>query len=140
MTTFEIVKKLCEEQKISINDLEESLGYSKNTLYRLKSQKPGSDKLKAIADYFDVTTDYLLGRTDKKRYYDLTDKDERDVEKELERILNSAESDFGSAAFDGRELDDMDKEDYELYVSSLRNAIRMHKRLAKKKFTPKKYR
>lgn len=140
MTTFEIVKKLCEEQKISINDLENSLGYSKNTLYRLKSQQPGADKLQAIANFFDVSVDYLLGRTEKKRYYELTDKDERDVEKELERIINSAESDFGNAAFDGRELDDMDKEDYELYVSSLRNAIRMHKRLAKKKFTPRKYR
>ncbi|HEM2308979.1 TPA: XRE family transcriptional regulator, partial [Listeria monocytogenes] len=25
---------------------------------------PGADKLKAVADYFNVSTDYLLGRTD----------------------------------------------------------------------------
>lgn len=68
MTTFEIVKKLCNERKISINDLEKSLGYSKNTLYRLKTQTPGADKLQAIADYFDVSVDYLLGRTNIKRY------------------------------------------------------------------------
>lgn len=68
MTTFEIVKKLCNQRKISINDLEKALGYSKNILYRLKTQTPGADKLKAITDYFDVSTDYLLGRTDKKRY------------------------------------------------------------------------
>lgn len=79
MTTFEIVKNLCSERKISINDLEKSLGYSKNTLYRLKTQTPGADKLKAIADYFDVSTDYLLGRTDKKRYYEITEKDEKDI-------------------------------------------------------------
>ena len=66
MTTFERVKNLCKERKISINDLEKSLGYSKNTLYRLKTQTPGSDKLEAIADYFDVSTDYLLGRTEQK--------------------------------------------------------------------------
>lgn len=71
MTVFERVKILCEERKISINDLEKSLGYSKNTLYRLKTQTPGSDKLQAIADYFDVSTDYLLGRTDKKRLDDI---------------------------------------------------------------------
>ncbi|MBD8028192.1 helix-turn-helix transcriptional regulator [Ureibacillus sp. Re31] len=140
MTVFERVKKLCDERKISINDLENSLGYSKNTLYRLKTQTPGADKLKAIADHFDVSTDYLLGRTDKKRYYDLTEKDERDIEKDLERILNSAESDLGLASFDGRVLDEMDQEDRELYITSLRNALRLHKRLAKKKFTPKKYR
>ncbi|RDV27132.1 helix-turn-helix domain-containing protein [Lysinibacillus capsici] len=66
MTTFEIVKRLCQDRKISINDLEESLGYSKNTLYRLKTQTPGADKLAAIADYFNVSTDYLLGRSDQK--------------------------------------------------------------------------
>ena len=71
MTVFERVKILCDERKISINDLEKSLGYSKNTLYRLKNQTPGSDKLQAIADYFHVATDYLLGRTDKKHIDDI---------------------------------------------------------------------
>ena len=52
---FDIIKSLCDKRGISINDLEEALGYSKNTLYRLKKQNPGADKLKAIADYFDVS-------------------------------------------------------------------------------------
>lgn len=63
MTVFERVKILCDDRKISINDLERSLNYSKNTLYRLKTHIPGSDKLQTIADYFNVSTDYLLGRT-----------------------------------------------------------------------------
>lgn len=63
MTVFENVKRLCDERRISINDLEKSLGYSKNTLYRLKTQNPGADKLQSIADYFKVSTDYILGRT-----------------------------------------------------------------------------
>ena len=46
MTTFDRMKKLCNDRKISINDLENALGYSKNTLYRLKTQTPGADKLK----------------------------------------------------------------------------------------------
>lgn len=140
MTAFDRLKKLCDEQGISVNKLEEKIGLGKNTLYSWKKKIPTGSNLTKVADYFDVSTDYLLGRTDKKRYYDLSEKDEKEVDKELERILNSAESNFGLAAFDGREIDEMDKEDYELYVSSLRNAIRMHKRLAKKKFTPKKYR
>lgn len=64
MTTFDRMKKLCNDRKISINDLENALGYSKNTLYRLKTQTPGADKLKKIAEYFDVSVDYLLGLTD----------------------------------------------------------------------------
>lgn len=66
MTTFERIRNLCKDRKISINDLENALGYSKNTLYRLKTQTPGADKLEAIADYFNVSTDYLLGRTNQK--------------------------------------------------------------------------
>jgi len=140
MTAFDILKNLCDEQGISVNTLEEKIGLGKNTLYSWKKNTPKGSNLIRVADYFDVSTDYLLGRTDKKRYYDLTEKDERDIERDLERILNSAESELGLASFDGRVLDEMDQEDRELYITSLRNALRLHKRLAKKKFTPKKYR
>ncbi len=140
MTTFDIVKKLCDEQKISVVELEEKLGFGRNSLYSWKKKTPNGSSLKKVADYFDVSTDYLLGRTDKRRYYDLTEKDEKEVEEELQRILNNAESNFGFAAFDGKTPSETDKEDYEMYVSAMRDAIRLHKRLAKKKFTPKKYR
>ncbi|MBU5267322.1 helix-turn-helix domain-containing protein [Virgibacillus proomii] len=140
MTTFEIVKKLCNQRKISINDLEKALGYSKNILYRLKTQTPGADKLKAITDYFDVSTDYLLGRTDKKRYYDLTEKDKREIQRELKKIIDGEDVDSAFAAFDGKVLDDLSKEDRQLLISSRENTLRLTKRLAKQKFTPKKYR
>ncbi|EGP9551487.1 XRE family transcriptional regulator, partial [Listeria monocytogenes] len=35
-----------------------------NAIYSWKVKTPGADKLKAVADYFNVSTDYLLGRTD----------------------------------------------------------------------------
>ncbi|KNE22444.1 helix-turn-helix domain-containing protein [Virgibacillus pantothenticus] len=140
MTTFEIVKKLCKERKISINDLEKALGYSKNTLYRLKTQTPGADKLKAIADFFDVSTDYLLGRTEKKRYYDLTEKDERDIQRELKKIIDGEDVDNAFAAFDGKVLDELSEEDRELLIASWENTLRLTKRLAKKKFTSYKHR
>lgn len=139
MTVFDIVKELCNERKISINELEKSLGYSKNTLYRLKTQIPGADKLQKIADYFDVSTDYLLGRTDVKRSFDLTEKDERDIQKELQKIINGLEGN-SYAAFDGQTLDDMDEEDKELLIASLENTLRIAKKIAKQKYTPKKYR
>lgn len=64
MTLFERVRLLANKQGKSINDVENELGYSKNTLYRLKKNMPGTEKLQEIADYFHVSTDYLLGRTD----------------------------------------------------------------------------
>lgn len=61
---FEKIKELCQKRGISINSLEETLGYSRNTIYSMKSKKPNAERLQEIADYFNVSTDYLLGRTD----------------------------------------------------------------------------
>ncbi|OFO01501.1 helix-turn-helix domain-containing protein [Streptococcus sp. HMSC070B10] len=63
-STFEIVKDLCERQGISLNTLEDKLQLGKNSLYGLKRNQPSADRLQQIADYFNVSTDYLLGRTD----------------------------------------------------------------------------
>ena len=62
--TFEKVRELARKKGLSLNQVEEKLGYSKNTLYSLKRQKVSSERLQEIADYFHVSTDYLLGRTD----------------------------------------------------------------------------
>ena len=63
-STFEIVKDLCEKQGISLNALEDKLKLGKNSLYGLKRNQPSAERLQQIADYFNVSTDYLLGRTD----------------------------------------------------------------------------
>lgn len=63
-STFERIKELCKKRGISLNTLEENLGYSRNTIYSLKKQKPNAERISEIADYFQVSTDYLLGRTD----------------------------------------------------------------------------
>lgn len=101
---FDIVKVLCDKRGISINDLEEALGYSKNTLYRLKKQNAGSDKLKAIADYFDVSTDYLLGRTEKESI-NINNKPV-----DLNEILDNTMS------FDGKPMNDHDREAIRAYL------------------------
>ena len=62
--TFEKVRELAKKHGLSLNQVEEKLGYSKNTLYSLKRQKVSSERLQEIADYFNVSTDYLLGRTE----------------------------------------------------------------------------
>ena len=63
-TAFERIKDLADKQRISLNDLEDKLGISRNSLYGIKKANPKSDRLQQIADYFNVSTDYLLGRTD----------------------------------------------------------------------------
>ncbi|GLC89380.1 helix-turn-helix domain-containing protein [Lysinibacillus piscis] len=69
MTAFDILKKLCDEQGISVNTLEEKIGLGKNTLYSWKKNTPKGSNLIRVADYFQVSTDYLLGRSEEKRTF-----------------------------------------------------------------------
>jgi hypothetical protein len=97
-----------------------------------------------LADLFEVPLDYLLGRTNDtsppiskpNSLPPLTPQDERDIGRDLERILNNLESDE-SLAFHGEPLDEESKE---LLRISLENSMRLAKQIAKQKFTPKKYR
>ncbi|HEM5195289.1 TPA: helix-turn-helix transcriptional regulator, partial [Streptococcus suis] len=61
------IKELCKKRGISLNKLEEELGFSRNTIYSMKSKKPNAERLQEIADYLNVSLDYLLGRTDNPR-------------------------------------------------------------------------
>ncbi|WP_049476228.1 helix-turn-helix domain-containing protein [Streptococcus constellatus] len=63
-STFEKIKELAQKRGISLQKVAEDMGYSVNYLYTLKEKTPKSDRLQQIADYFHVSTDYLLGRTD----------------------------------------------------------------------------
>lgn len=59
----ERIKSLCASRGISLNDLERSCdGLSVNTIYRWDNAPPSVWKVKAVADYFGVSVDYLLGR------------------------------------------------------------------------------
>ncbi|EAG3485018.1 XRE family transcriptional regulator [Listeria monocytogenes] len=64
MTAFDRVKELCEKRGIAVSKLESDVGFGKNSIYSWKRNNPSSDKLQKVADYFNVSTDYLLGRTD----------------------------------------------------------------------------
>lgn len=63
------IRELREEQGISLDKLGEIFHIQKSSLSRIETgkQEPKADLINALADYFDVSTDYLLGRTDEKR-------------------------------------------------------------------------
>ncbi|HBM5869542.1 TPA: helix-turn-helix transcriptional regulator, partial [Enterococcus faecium] len=71
------IKELAKKQGKSLNKVEEDLGYGKNVLYRLKNSNPSTERLQEIADYFDVSVDYLLGREEKEtpKHVDLSEND-----------------------------------------------------------------
>ncbi|NTJ83856.1 helix-turn-helix transcriptional regulator [Enterococcus faecium] len=77
MITLKRIKELAKKQGKSLNKVEEDLGYGKNVLYRLKNSNPSTERLQEIADYFDVSVDYLLGREEKEtpKHVDLSEDD-----------------------------------------------------------------
>ena len=110
-STFERIKELCKKHGISLNALEEKLGYSRNTIYSLKKQKPNAERIAEIADYFNVSTDYLLGRTDNPRI--ATKNDTAGID--FKEIAKS------SMSYDGKPLND---EDIDLIASILETRMK----------------
>lgn len=56
---FSNLKMLCEQRKISIAALEKQLGFSTASIAKWKDTTPGIDKVIKVAEYFDVSIDYL---------------------------------------------------------------------------------
>ena len=92
-----------------------------------------SQKLQKIADYFSVSVDTLLTGEEPV----LTPRDERDISRKLQQTLCQLESGQEGLMFDGEPMDD---ETRELLYISLKNSLELSKRMAKQKYTPKKYR
>lgn len=65
------ISELRKKQKLSQYELAERLGFSRGKLanYEQGQREPDYDTLKKIADFFEVSTDYLLDRTQKKKWY-----------------------------------------------------------------------
>ena len=62
-------KELKDNSHLTLKDISDELGISVSNLsYYMKGREPNYDSLCDIADYFEVTTDYLLGRTDYRTY------------------------------------------------------------------------
>lgn len=60
--TYEIVRQLCDERKISVKQLEADLGLGNGTIGSWRVSSPSVGTLCKVADYFHVSIDYLAGR------------------------------------------------------------------------------
>lgn len=147
MNIVDRIKSLANEKGLTIAELERILGFGNNIISKWDKSVPRSDKLEKLADYFNVTTDYLLGRTENKHGYalsedtlnntDLNARDKRDIAKNLEKIVADLDDETAGPLFYGGELPDEDKE---ILKGILEQALVIAKVKNKAKYTPKKYR
>lgn len=127
MDIYERVQHLAKNQGLSVRELGNKLNIGPTTLYKWKKQTPKSDILIKVADFFGVSTDYLLGRSDDK--YDLSPQEKIDIGIEAEKMMKGLNEE-GSINFYG---EPMSEEDKEATLSALNLLMTINRKKAKKK-------
>lgn len=72
MNTVERIKAICKERKIAISALERECGFSNGYIGQLRKGVVPDDRLRKIATFLEVTTDYLMTGEEKEggeKYY-----------------------------------------------------------------------
>ncbi|MDU4728246.1 MULTISPECIES: helix-turn-helix domain-containing protein [Clostridium] len=136
------IKKLRKERHITQSELANAIGLSRSSIGMIESNKQGTgnDSLIKIADFFDVTVDYLLSEDDaeniekKERDYSLTIKEQENIDMEAQKILDELSMSFS------KNKNILTEEDYFAIENALKITLESIKIKNKKKFTPKKYR
>lgn len=103
MNPYEKIKELSKKRGISVRELEKRLGFSNGYFSKWKSVSPNSEGLQKVADYFNVSVDYLLGREDDPNSNKVT-------ETELEEALK------GAMTWNGQPLTEQDKEAVRIFL------------------------
>jgi transcriptional regulator with XRE-family HTH domain len=130
-------------QKTSQAIVAKAIGVDRTTYskYETGDSEPDFENMKKLADFFNVTVDYLLGRED-----DPADAEEIQLsDKELDKIKQTAQglkaglmANIG-LAFDGKPDSD-DEDTLRAVLAALEEGLILAKKEAKEKYTPKKYR
>ena len=63
MSLLDRIKLLAATHQMTMAELERKLDFSTGSLRKWGRSMPSGDKIEKVADYFNVSTDYLLGRT-----------------------------------------------------------------------------
>lgn len=128
---------LCQQKGVSPSKAAVDAGISKSLVTKWKNNKvaiPSPDVLTRLSKYFSVPVSELIEEENEKPV--LTQKDERDVARNLEKIMADLEN-SGDLMFDGDPMSDEARE-------SIRSALKLGLEAAKLKnkevYTPKKYR
>lgn len=64
MSLVDRIKKLCTARKVTVAEVERKTGISNGQIRRWDTSSPKTENVQKVADYFNVSVDYLLGRTD----------------------------------------------------------------------------
>lgn len=134
ISIFDRIKMLTDNKGMNIVDVELDLGMSKNYLYKWKTAKPTADRLEQVADYFNVSTDYILGRTIMSN---ITPQDTIDIQRVINELIQELSNKKSLHLFRNNG-EAVNEDDAALLKSSLENVARQSLLLSKKRAQDKK--
>ena len=129
-----MLKTLRLKKGLTQGELAKLTGLTRSAIgmYESGNREPKYEVLELLADFFNVDMNTLLDQS-----VPLTPRDERQIAADLEKMLADLDSKNSMAAMGGTVEDD---EDRELLKASLQATMQLAKKIAKEKYTPKKYR
>jgi len=160
---IDVIIALKDEKGWSLSELARRVGFAKSGLSRYfnKTREFPLNKVEIFAKALNVTPEYILGfdgtkfdRSNEKKIEsksvpdpnwrpEITVKDEKNIERQLEALLDGTSEQGSFAAYDGKRPDEMTAEEFEnhiLFKNALRETLRIAKKINKEKHTPNKYR
>lgn len=137
MGLYENIRDIAKLKGYSVNKLEQELGFARSSINKFNKNTPSAEKLQQIADLLEVSLDYLMTGIEKsqKKEITLTSRDERDIEKILERTREQLLTQEG-LMFEG---DFATPEAIDSIISAMQIGMEMAKKKNKEIYTPKKY-
>lgn len=134
---YEIFEQLCQKHNLTSYKVSKMANVTQTALSNWKNGKsePSAKTLQKLADFFNVSVDYLLtGEEPKQEPSLLTRRDK----KQIEEILSDTESLLkqDGLMFDG---DPATPEAIDSILSAMKIGMEMAKQKNKEKYTPKKY-
>lgn len=142
---YDRFEQLCKLKGVKPGRACTDMGLSRSLSAKWKNmgtKKPSAEVLEKMSSYFGISINEILDEDsdfvspETQKAPTLNKKDERDIARRLEETLNLLES-SDALMFDGEPLD---QDSMDLLKTSLQNQYTLAKKIAKQKFTPKKYR
>ena len=126
------LKAMRKDKKETQEDIARLLKVQRTTVgeYERGNIRPPMDKMKILADHFEVSVDYLMGNTNFQTAEERNEESPNDVSKAMKKILEDLQKNQHAMMFDGEILDD---ESRELLIFSLEQSLRMGKMMQKRK-------
>lgn len=106
MTCVDRIKALCKERRTPISRLERDLGFGNGYIGQLRKGTVPGDRLFAIAEYLNVSTEFLLSGEETKKepatlasdklpveFYSLSESEQKQVKDYISFLLSQRSSD-----------------------------------------------